>query len=303
MFLAVDGEPHRSLGNLAFVRIWQGKALLVSVLLPYFVYLSLEFFQNPAAKRWRRLFVLLVASTGVSSTALYLMPSLALLLAISAWNQSPRKLSQYVRVALAYFSTHVYLVLLGLFAMVSVDRSYLSVIGQVGWPTDFMGQFRLVFIDWMSFSFVALTIFAVFGLSAAAAKDRLFVLTWLVVAIVLFLNPIVFPLIVHFTTLNTYWRLAYLLPFPLLVGLPIVLLDRVSPANAGSAAYACAAMLIVAGVTANLLLPIQSTLVTFRLHCCMTSWIRPRSPMHDRLFLLVRLAQCWPRRYIARLFR
>jgi hypothetical protein len=41
------------------------------------------------------------------------------------------------------------------------------------------------------------------------------------------LNPIIFPFIAKkITTFNTYWRLFYLLPFPLVVGLPMCWLER-----------------------------------------------------------------------------
>ena len=49
---------------------------------------------------------------------------------------------------------------------------------------------------------------------------RKFILAWIAASIVLFLNPIIAPFIIKYlTTPNIYWRLFYIYPMPLLVGL------------------------------------------------------------------------------------
>jgi len=54
---------------------------------------------------------------------------------------------------------------------------------------------------------------------------RKFVLAWIVAAIVLFLNPIIAPFIIKYvTTPNIYWRLFYIYPLVLLLGLTGALL-------------------------------------------------------------------------------
>jgi hypothetical protein len=56
---------------------------------------------------------------------------------------------------------------------------------------------------------------------------RKFFVIWIIAAIVLFLNPLIAPpLIKYFTTPNTYWRLVYILPFPLMLGVAIGLVSN-----------------------------------------------------------------------------
>jgi len=136
--LLLMGEQHRSFGNFAFNRIFQGKTVLLTIGIPLFAGLTMDFFRKASLKRWLYLFVSSMALVGFSSCACMLVPLLAVVLAI---------------------------VLLG-------------------------------------------------------KRDRRFLIIWIVSMLVCYLNPIIAPILIkHVTSRLLYWRVFYLYPFPLVVGL------------------------------------------------------------------------------------
>jgi Family of unknown function (DUF6077) len=68
------GQSHREFGNFAFVRLFQGKAVLVTVIIPLCLLLGLRFAELPDWRRALSLFVAVIASLGMSSSALVATP-------------------------------------------------------------------------------------------------------------------------------------------------------------------------------------------------------------------------------------
>lgn len=77
LVLVAAGDAHRWYGNFAFVRIWQGKALLLFVFLPLVQAYALEFGLAPSPRRWLRLAAAQIAAVGASSSALWAAPAAA----------------------------------------------------------------------------------------------------------------------------------------------------------------------------------------------------------------------------------
>jgi hypothetical protein len=50
-------------------------------------------------------------------------------------------------------------------------------------------------------------------------RQRRFLVTWLALLFLLYLNPLVGPIVMKLTRQSVFWRLFYLLPFPLVLGL------------------------------------------------------------------------------------
>jgi hypothetical protein len=259
VFLSLNGEPHRAFGNFAFVRIWHSKAILMSAVPPLFLHLTLNFFERPSFDNWKKLFLLLTTCAGLSAMATYFMPFLGVLFGASSWFKYRTNVSSYLRTLVAYFSAYAYLALLVSYTLSAADRTRIAYFGFAGWPDTFIGQFKLVFIDWISYPFTGLVAFSLFGLLAVPGANRKFLATWLILSIALFINPIVFPIISkNITTLNTYWRLFYLLPFPLVVGLTTLFLER-TLASKPKTLYIWFAVLIMVGACGNILFPHVST--------------------------------------------
>ena len=228
VFLSINGSPHRSFGNFAFVRIWQGKTMLMSILTPYFISAAIDFFRSSTLANWLRLTALMISASGITAMAAFYMPFLSVA-GVSYWlSQEKRSFKQ-----LAWFySSYLYLVLIALYFKSVVNNEALKFHSEDGWPTTFTGQFKLVFIDYLSWPSFAFVVFVALSIILAKKPERRFIIYWLAGMIGLFLNPIVFPFLAdHITSFNNYWRLFYLLPFPFAAGFTLVALQDKLPAK------------------------------------------------------------------------
>ncbi len=217
--LILMGEQHRSFGNFAFNRIFQGKTVLLAVGLPLFGALTIDFFQSPGKRKWLYLFAASMAMVGLSNSAAVLVPLLAVVLAVACSLSYVPTVKARILTTIKYFFTLVYpalyagSILLLSFGDVSGD----SVVNQP-WPVTFFGQAELVFAG------PVVALFLIFGTISAIVlvqkRERRFLITWAVLVVVLYLNPLVSPFIIKYaTSQNIYWRLFYLPPFPLVLGL------------------------------------------------------------------------------------
>jgi hypothetical protein len=219
-YLCLDGLSQEGFGNFAFVRIWQGKAVLLSIYLPLFTAWSLDFFRAMNRRTYAKLWLLGVVATGLSASSMPIVSLFSVTLAAGQFlkeKASPRAAWK----ALVYGSSLGWLITVSGFVLLTVKRDELKHLGfGAGFPDHFRGQFELVFTSTTSFTFLlALASFAV-GALLVDPGPRRFLLGWVGSGLVLFLNPIVMPLITeHLTSYNIYWRLFYTMPFPLVLGL------------------------------------------------------------------------------------
>jgi hypothetical protein len=212
------GETHRSFGNVTLLRAFQAKFVFFIIGLPLFSSVSIAYFRNRNWSTWSALGILTLALGGVTTSALVMLPLLALLLSASWWlthfrhQRHPGYLLIY-GVSLA--PVIVFAIDFRRFATAWVQ--YGSTVN-AGFPDSFWGQFKLVYTDGLApislmVSLAALTV------CLRKAKTNAFILTWSALAILALLNPVLAPWIMrHLTTENIYWRLFYLLPMPLLWG-------------------------------------------------------------------------------------
>ncbi|HJU25436.1 MAG TPA: DUF6077 domain-containing protein, partial [Rhodanobacteraceae bacterium] len=73
------GEAHRAYGNFAFVRLFQGKAVLATCMVPVIAGSALSFVRHGKARHWLLLFAAQVAALGFAATSLFVAPAAALL--------------------------------------------------------------------------------------------------------------------------------------------------------------------------------------------------------------------------------
>jgi hypothetical protein len=93
VILVAAGETHRWYGNFAFVRIWQGKAVFLSVFLPLIYAYGLRFGVEPTLRGWTLLCAAQIAAVGCTSTALWVAPVTALLALLCTLRPSRESLS------------------------------------------------------------------------------------------------------------------------------------------------------------------------------------------------------------------
>jgi len=218
-FLLV-GDSHWGFANFAFVRLHQGKAVFVSVLLPLTMAYGVEFGLHPTRRGWVRLAAVQVAGVGMTASAVFVAPVVAGLAVASAvpWRMSS------MRTFLWGLASSAYLVVLGLWLYRQLPPN-LPAGGPEGISPQtaqmtLMGQALVqVFGDGRA----ALLAFAcLLGASAFAATPllRRFVIVFPLAFCALLWNPVASPWWVeNLTGTASYWRFFWVLPVPALVGI------------------------------------------------------------------------------------
>ncbi len=215
------GETHRTFGNISIARGFHAKYMFVAVGVPAWVYFSLQFLALRRRKTWVILTALGIAMGGASTTALVFLPFLSALVAASyIFNENQgffRKDTLFL--AGAYFSCLLPVVLLALnFRSYAKNNFAAGSFINNGFPTSFPDQLGLLINpDYPLTPFLFISSFAIL---LFFSPYRRFFLCWIALGFIIFLNPVVSEFIIkNFTSENIYWRLFYLLPFPIIIAI------------------------------------------------------------------------------------
>ena len=98
------GETHRAFGNFAFVRLFQGKALLVTIALPFCLLLGLRFAESPGWRSGLALGMIILCSMGLSSSALVTVPVIVGATGIAALLNMVGRNSRFIMIGAALFA-------------------------------------------------------------------------------------------------------------------------------------------------------------------------------------------------------
>ncbi|MDG6349068.1 DUF6077 domain-containing protein, partial [Luteimonas sp. 8-5] len=79
------GEQHHAYGNFSFVRLFHGKAMLASCLVPVVAAAAMDHVRHGGIRRWLLLFAAMVAALGVTASALFVAPAAAALGLAGGW--------------------------------------------------------------------------------------------------------------------------------------------------------------------------------------------------------------------------
>ena len=222
------GETTKTFGSYSFARIFQGKAILLSLGIPLFTAFSINYFSKPSWINWMGLFIVSTGCIGLSSTTIFIIPALSSVLLLA--NLFSAKQYKFPMI-ISYFASLTYIVLVAFYVFFYWKAGFenLSPANQ-GLDASFSGRVNL-FINPRApltpLLLIASTILVFFVLRG---MRRNFLLIWAFASIVMFLNPFTSPLIIeHITTANAYWRMFYIYPFPLIVGVILAtLFDKTS---------------------------------------------------------------------------
>ncbi len=216
------GETPRTPGTWSFPNVYIGKVFLISTGIPLFAGAAINFFRTFAQLDWMLLFAVTTALVGTTTSCMALLPALAAVLFIAyASVVGYRNIS--FRKVLAYALSQSYL-LVYIVAILSVMNLH-STLGENSavnedFPITFLGHAGFLFEKSGPATPLALVGSTVVAILLASGPGRKFVIAWILAVIVLFLNPIVAPYVIKYlTTPNIYWRLFYIYPLPLLLGL------------------------------------------------------------------------------------
>jgi hypothetical protein len=259
--ISLLGETPRTFGSHSLAHPFQGIVVVLSVVLPLFAVFTLDYLEKPTVRSWIALLSLATAGVGASSSAVFLLPAVASTLAVARVFAGPGSI-QALRRLPGYFSTMCYLALYALFILAhgATDLGAASP-ANLGWPEDFAGHLWFLVNPRAPVTAIALVVTTCLGLWLLRGRPRRLLAAWIVSGCALFLNPLVAPLLIRFTTSpNAYWRMFYIYPFPLTIGIVAsALYARLGRASGmiqhGALAIAC--VLLIAG---NVVLPQASIL-------------------------------------------
>ncbi len=216
------GDTHKTIGNFSFVRAFHGKALFLSVGIPLFAALSFDYFKKPFVLLWLALFVASTSMVGTTATACIILPALASVLAITYLSTiSKDNLKSSLSLLFGYFIALGY-VLIYAFIIKEYAFSYAGIDSpqNEGWPISFMGHLKF-FIN-RKIPLTPLVAIVSIIASFVFCQKRKKLLIWILASLFLYLNPFVAPfLIENVTSPNIYWRMFYILPFPLTIGIAV----------------------------------------------------------------------------------
>nr|WP_228739786.1 DUF6077 domain-containing protein [Xanthomonas euvesicatoria] len=217
------GETHRSYGNLSIARAFHGKYMFLSVGAPSWIYFSLRYLRHPSWSHWLILATLGLAMAAATPTAMIFLPFLALTIAFANHVQLSIRLPNATDLAqgLRYGATLVPVILMAVsFRFYAVDNISAGSQINAGFPKSFADQLGLIvnpeypLTPWLfTVSLLAMLAFSPY---------RRFFAAWVMALGVMLLNPWISDVVIqHLTTENIYWRLFYLLPFPLMPALAL----------------------------------------------------------------------------------
>lgn len=214
-FHLLDGGPHRSFGNFGIVRLWHGKAILATVVLPLVLLLALRFLRDPSLRRWSVLALAAVSGVGLSSSAIFLIPALAAAVGLAhltsgrpqAWRQS-----LLIQAAVGYAS------MLGL--AIGLDWLPRPIDSRIwtSFPEDWWQNVSLV-VGGRLLGTRDLAITLALPMLVLAPPFRRLVPMISLALVAIFTNPWTGPLWLHLVEAAAYWRFVYLLPVTWCAGL------------------------------------------------------------------------------------
>lgn len=210
------GEATRAYGNFAFVRLFQGKAILATCLVPAIAAAALDYARHGGLRHWLLLLAAQVAALGVSPSALFVAPAAAALGLAGGWSADVVRSRRFVAglLASAYLLAAAWLVATG-----TRGGQVLAVAS----PAPMPGVPEILEHTWGAWSMQVLLValLAAWAFVRDPAHARYFsagAFFFLLVA----LNPYTVPFVAdHSIGAKTYWRLTWALPLPFFLAVAI----------------------------------------------------------------------------------
>jgi hypothetical protein len=216
LFLLLDGNVHRSFGNVSLVRFWQGKTMLWSLLVPTAFFVGHRWLVGPTRRRFAVLVATCVSGVGLSNSAVFMLPVF------------------FLGLAVAYLLIHgfsrrsAFLV-----ATLNVPPLYCLALAaslKLGiLPTPDTSVYQWPQADWMSGLYLVIgshrvlirNLFSLIVLPLVFLPTplRFYPSALALSFVLLFANPLSGGFWIKELTPASYWRLAYLFPVPWCAGL------------------------------------------------------------------------------------
>lgn len=219
VFLIANGNVHRTYGNFSFVRLHQGKGVLVTVMVPLIIAYGLRFVANPSFRSGLLFGAAQVASIGMTSTALMVTPVVAFFSILTGLPGTDRftKQTKHIMAGLVIVAV---IAALGLLLNLS---SHLLTPYSLGMSsTEFLDQqIKLIFGNGQ-FAYVCLFIVLTAWFWCDTRVARYLCLVFPILFVLIFANPLTAGIIARYITKSIYWRVFWILPLPTMAGLTLL---------------------------------------------------------------------------------
>lgn len=215
------GETPRTPGTWSFPQIFIGKIFFMSTGIPLFAAATVNYFRTSSPFDWLLTFAATTAMVGTTTSSMVVLPVLTTVVVIACAAVCGGDYKKFIKNSLFYLSSLSYLFLytLTVFLNFHSDLSESSPVNE-DFPVTFLGHAAFFLEESGPATPLALIGSTVLSILMTSGMVRKFILAWIAAVVVLFLNPLVSPfLIKYLTTPNIYWRLFYIYPMPLLLGL------------------------------------------------------------------------------------
>lgn len=212
------GETDVTFGNYSIARAFQGKVFFIAVGLPAWLYLSLRFLTLRGLGTWLFLVATGVCFIAATTTAFVLLPLFSAVIFLSyICCEKEIFTRKNVQLGLAYVSS-LTPVAWAAWELHAVAQRSLGTGSPVstGFPLSFSKQ--ITFFINPHLPLTPILFCAALFMTLRYSPHRRFFAIWVAVIIAVFLNPLVFRFMLKTVAPETiYWRLVFLLPFPIVV--------------------------------------------------------------------------------------
>lgn len=249
--LFAAGETHRWYGNLAFSRIWQGKAAYLFVFMPLVYAYGIRFALRPSWRDGLLLAAAQIAAVGSSSTAVWAAPAGALMAMTCALRPDSESLRRLALGAL----TCVYVLGAGWLVKGSMQEN-LAPLLESPVNVDLLAHALGAALGDGRLQIASVT--AALGAWSVCPPGlaRRFALVIPLIVWLVLLNPFAGELVRANLTGPSYWRVMWSLPIPILIAL--VLVSPLQPGHAGGRRAAGVLATLLLGVAFALWVPRHS---------------------------------------------
>ena len=226
--LTIIAEANWTPGSLSFTRAFEGKSVMMFAGLPLFTAFSLRYLSQRSISNWLGLFALVLALTGMSTSAVMLLPFLGTFFFFIYWFlfEAPKKVKTFFVHAISFFSIYIYLVVFGVY-VAFMDRVSTATAITKPYATTFDGYVGSFVSPTLPLTPILLFAFSVIAVAVTRGKLRWFLFLWMSFVPLFVYNPLAAKLLL-IPFRGVYFRFAYLYPFPLIVGVSFAALYAIT---------------------------------------------------------------------------
>lgn len=213
--LMVWGDTHPAMGNFAFVRLFQGKAVLVSVFVPAVILYASRFAREQTWNNWLLLGAVQTAALGLTPSAVIVAPLAggAFLLAAAPESGGPKL---FVRALLA--STLVVVAGAFILAVMPIEGSVPTSTAEVWSLVESAGGGLDYVLGLPARKAAALLALFLLPFLAPGGRRGAILQRYILILLLVVMNPLL-PGTLGIVTARFTWRVFWAVPFPLLIGL------------------------------------------------------------------------------------